>query len=103
MKEDLTLDINDVKHIKITLIAIKGRQRPFKQQVNEFVNENEVGAISIRLRDFEDLFVNNEIVHNLAFNGAIYNPKDNKVATSRDYVVLTSALIVDSVNGATAT
>lgn len=103
LKDDLILDINEVKHLKITLIAIKGRSRPFKQLVNEFINETEVGAVSIRLRDFEDLIVNNEIVHKLAFNGGIYNPKDNAIATSRDHIVLTSAMIVDSVNGATQT
>lgn len=76
LTDNLVLELNDAKYIKMTLIAIKGREKPYKQHVNEFVSEREVAWVNLKLRDFEDLVINKDIVHKIAFNGVYYNPND---------------------------
>ena len=39
LNEEMTIDIHDSKHMKITLLAVKGRMKPNISVVNEFVNE----------------------------------------------------------------
>jgi hypothetical protein len=78
LKEDLTIDINDAKYIKLSLISIKGRGRPHNQYVNEFVNEEVISFVSLKIRDFEDSENNSDILHNLIFGEAFYNPNVKK-------------------------
>eukprot|EP00347_Sterkiella_histriomuscorum_P017570 403348829 len=100
LKDEITLDIHDSKLIKISLIAVKGRLPPHSQLINEFLNEQVVSYVSLRLKDFEseDNSIG-EMIHNIEFNKQFYNPKDGP-AKKVDTINLTAAIIQTQVNGA---
>jgi len=75
LKEDLTIDTFDAKHLKVSLVALKGRLAPYNLLTNEFVNEEIVSFANIRIRDLEDQN-SKEILHVIDLNRQFYNPRE---------------------------
>ena len=75
LKEDLALDLNNAKYLKVSLVASKGRLAPYNLYTNEFLDEEVVAFVNLRTRDFEDQ-ASNEILHSIEFNKQFYNPKE---------------------------
>jgi hypothetical protein len=75
LQNDFCLDVHDAKYVKISLIAIKGRTVPYSLYPNEFVMEEELSHVSLRLRDFQDNEHSLDMMHRVGFNKHFYNTK----------------------------
>jgi hypothetical protein len=77
LKDDLTLDLHDAKYVKISLITFRGRPALYPKIINEFVNDEVLCFVNLRVVDFEDQL--GELLHQIPFDSKLfYNPRESK-------------------------
>jgi hypothetical protein len=75
LEDSFCIDLHeDTKYLKITLLALNGRPSPNNQFFNEFLNEQEISFVTIKVKEFEEQ--KNDISHTIQINKLFYNPKD---------------------------
>ena len=96
MKEDLDIDINEAKYLKISLVASRGRTSNAKKSLlNELLPERVISWTSLKLQDFQAPGA--ELVHNIPFTQGLYQVGQRSLG---DGISLNCVILIKAVNGA---